>query len=177
MILNFNEYLNEAQVHSYGCMMAFLNKSISEILNYSIQIDPDDVYIDPNDESYGIEDEPHITLLYGLHDSIEIKNKLKELFSVIKLPKFNVHGISAFKNDDFDVLKWELSGDDLFKLNSILKQFFKYTNSYNTYIPHSTIAYLKPGMSDKYVTKFDTIYELCSDYFVYSDVEGNQIKI
>lgn len=49
-------------------------------------------------------------------------------------------------------------------MNTAITKNFKYSNSYNKYIPHLTIAYLKPGTGKKYVKNIKLFYPNVKDY-------------
>ena len=111
----------------------------------------DDLYTEEDDDSYGRETEPHVTILYGLHEEIEDKD-IEVDIKEIKTPKIDFKNISSFNNDKFDVLKFDVESKDLTKLNKI---FAKYpnTNKFPDDHPHCTIAYLKSGKAAEYIKK------------------------
>jgi len=75
------------------------------------------------------------------------------------------------------VLKFDASGDWLHAMNGELKEL-PHTNEYAEYKPHCTLAYLKPGMGQKYVDLFNgLLYAVKPKEFVYSDADRNQTKI
>jgi 2'-5' RNA ligase len=158
--------------NDYGCVMVFLKIDKKDWDGILDQIDEEDLYQPEDDPSYGKEDKPHVTILYGLHDTIEdseIEPDLKD----IKEPSIKIKGISEFSNPKFDVLKFDVDSEDLHKLN---KRFNEYptTQTYPDYHPHMTIAYLKPKMAEKYKKKFKDIKDLKfeADHIVYSKVDG-----
>lgn len=53
----------------------------------------------------------------------------------------------VFENDDYDVLVVEVKSDGLNKINKTLSDNLEYTNSYDGYKPHLTIAYLKKAQA------------------------------
>lgn len=65
-INNMKEFLEskeeKKQVNDYNCLMIYLDvdnwDKVQEVIS------EDELYIDPNDTSYGREDEPHVTLIY-----------------------------------------------------------------------------------------------------------------
>lgn len=137
----------QEQVYEYGCVMAGLY--MPNHLELLQQIDTNDVYL-YGDKRYGLEHDPHITVLYGLHSN-EIKDseitKLIRTFNIIKDIKLT--GISCFETDEYDVLKFDVESETLVKMNSEFKKF-PYTSSYPKYHPHLTIAYLNKGCGAKY---------------------------
>ena len=146
----FEEFVNEqtsinenGAVHTFGCAMLYFNNP--QIKQINEQIEVDDIYIDPEDTSYGIEQEPHVTLLYGIHDDEIIPDKVFEKLAECEMPKtLKLENISLFKNDDYDVLKFDIHEDLLNNINKKLCEL-PFSTDFPDYHAHSTIAYLKPG--------------------------------
>lgn len=158
----------ENHKREFGCLM--LNLEIpkwDELLNI---IDDNDVYDLP---SYGKETEPHVTLLFGFHDGIS-SEEIIDLCSRFKTPiNIKVLNISAFKNKDFDVLKFDIESEELNNINKILS-LYPHTNTYKgNYHPHITISYLNPNTSDKYCKVFEKPLEITGDEFNYSMTNGS----
>jgi 2'-5' RNA ligase len=129
----------------------------TKILTYGSLISPEDLYDDGSGEQ-GLENNPHITIKYGLHtDKVEdVKSVIgSEPAIVAKLGK-----MSCFLNDNYIVLKLEVSSPDLFRLNSLICKNLEYTDTFPTYVPHCTIAYLRHRPEDPNWYK-----QLCSDIF------------
>jgi 2'-5' RNA ligase len=160
--------------NEYGCVMVFLDVKKDEWDELQDMIDEKDLYQPEHDPTYGRENEPHVTLLYGLHGDVK-DEELEPVIEKIKKPKLSFGGVSAFKNDNFEVLKFDVDSKDLHKANKKLKEF-PYTNSYPDYHPHCTIAYLKPGKADKYIKKLKNKEGLYTnvDKLVYSKVDGSK---
>ena len=105
------------------------------------KLDPDDVI--------ELEDQPHITVLYGLHDDVsaeQVAGLVKQRGPIM----YQFGELSIFRNENFDVLKLSVESQDLHDLNAHLS-ILPHTNSYPDYCPHLTIAYMKPGTADKYI--------------------------
>lgn len=67
-----NNLLSENRKYEFGCVMLSFNfPQIKEIHNI---IDDDDLYIDENDPSFGLEKDSHCTLLYGLHKDVTLND-------------------------------------------------------------------------------------------------------
>jgi 2'-5' RNA ligase len=162
------------QTYDFGCAMLYFNlPQINKIHN---AIDPKDIYTQEGDRSFGLEDKPHCTLLYGLHSEVtteDIKKVLdKYTFSTVK-----AHNASLFQNPDYDVLKFDVNGDNLHKVNKELQQY-PFTTNFPDYHPHLTIAYLKPGTGGRYVKMLKGMeYSLKPQYAVYSKPNGGEDKI
>lgn len=162
------------QVYPYGCVMLYFDDSdVRDIYN---QINPDDLYIE--EDGFGLETEPHCTLLYGLHPEVSL-DEVREAMRGRSFAKCVSHNASLFENEKYDVLKYDVEGDNLHETNEILKQF-PYTTDYPDYHPHMTIAYLKPGMGKKYVDVLGGEYgkfDMKPTHIVYSQTDGTKNKI
>ena len=92
----FEEFVNEAkkQTYEYGCAMVFLDAPGFSALQE--RIDPADLH------QNGLESEPHVTLLYGLHSN-EINDEEVMKVCETDYPPISLHNVSLFENDDFDV--------------------------------------------------------------------------
>jgi len=135
------------RAYEYGCVMLYFTfPEIKEIHNL---IDEKDVYIDKEDDSFGLEDEPHTTLLFGLHDGLKT-SEVKKILDKYTFDSCKLHNPSLFNNEKYDVLKFDVEGENLHKVNKELKKF-PYTSDYPNYHPHLTIGYLKKGTGKKYV--------------------------
>lgn len=141
--------------HKYekGCLMLYLDIPTweSKILS---KIDKGDLY--DSEPGFGLEDNPHTTVLFGFHDDeIDYEDVIQETKEKCSEPvKIEVKGASCFEGDKYDVLKFDVDGEELHKLNGEMRENFAYSNDYPDYHPHMTIAYLKPGMGKKYASKF-----------------------
>lgn len=141
-------------MHKYGCLM--LNCDIKGFTNIIKEIDIEDVV--------KWENEPHITILYGLHADQD----RKKILSVIKereVVAYDILGIDFFDTKEYDVLKFKIDSFHLERINDKLKKLVAYTNEYPKYDPHITIAYLKKGTGEKYVKKFNNVLTFKSKRF------------
>ena len=91
----------------------------------------------------GFEEDIHVTVKYGLHTHDPFE--LRQLINGIGPIKITLGEISIFENDDQDVIKISVDSPDLVRLNKLISDNFEHTDSYPGYIPHVTIAYVKPG--------------------------------
>lgn len=165
-------------VHEYGCVMLYFN--FPEINKIHDMINPDDVYTEEGDNSYGLETEPHTTLLYGLHPEVTLNN-IKEVLSKFTYSPCTVYNPSLFNNEKYDVLKFDVKGDNLHKTNEALKEY-PYTSNFPKYHPHLTIGYLNPKMGQAYVDMLNKSipkdgYQLVPQYAVYSMPDGTKHKL
>lgn len=164
----------EKQTYDYGCAMLYFN--FPEMEKIHTMIAPEDIYTEEGDRSYGLEDEPHTTLLYGLHEGVSEQN-IEEVLSKYEYGTCYVSNASSFNNEKYDVLKFDVKGENLHETNAALKQF-PFTTEYPNYHPHMTIAYLKPGKAKKYTAQLSgQEFELIPTHAVYSKPNGDQVKL
>lgn len=175
---SLNEWLNEQEERdapTYGCVMLYTNMRDWEDIHTS-GIDPEDVYIKPHDQSYGIETEPHITVLYGIHeDEAEpeiVENVMKENMEDVTV---TISKISIFENEEYDVVKYDVPPtEQLLEYRKIFEDNFENTQSFPDYHPHMTLAYVKPGEGKKYESELDEPFEVTFTKGVYSWHEKNE---
>ena len=166
---------NDKETYDYGCSMVYFDfPKMDEIHS---MIDENDIYTEDGDRSYGLETEPHATLLYGLHsDEIEDQDVLDASTKPGIPNELKLHNASCFNNDKYDVLKFDVDNDHLHKINGELAKL-PHTTDYPDYHPHSTIAYLKKGMGEKYTSKLkDSWYTVNPSKIVYSKPNGDKIE-
>lgn len=153
------------------------NKMAHEIIQWGEEnVKEEDIFEDPDDLTFGREDEIHVTILYGIHtkDLDEIKKALlpqKPFF--IRLGR-----ISIFENDKFDVIKIEVESKILRELNNRLKSTLTNSEPYPAYRPHITIAYTKKDKYKKLIGNmhFDNRRWKVKEVFL-STKEGKKKKI
>lgn len=150
MIKNYKQFINESKSnYDFGCVMVDYNFTNWQELLQSI--DPQDIY-EVSGQNYGLQDRPHLTLLYGLHKEVS-DDQIQECFSGFSIDDFKVkiEGVSIFENPEFDVVKLDvLKTPQLEEINQRLSKLPN-TNKFPEYIPHITIGYLKSGTGKKYV--------------------------
>jgi len=165
---------NSNSVYKYGCVMLYF--TFPEINKIHDAIDPDHIYEEDRDKTYGLEDEPHTTLLYGLHKEVTLNEIKKILDSYVYYP-CTIKNASLFENEKYDVLKFDVEGKNLHETNDDLKKY-PFTSDYPVYHPHLTIGYIKPGLGKKYVKMLNGFeYKLLPQYAVYSHPDGTKDKI
>jgi len=157
--------------HDYGCLMLYFE--FPGVSSFHTHINPEDIYHKEGDRSYGLEIEPHVTLLYGFHEGVDV-DKIMEIAKQYDFNHCKLHNVSLFKNSEFEVLKFDVEGKTLHECNEELQKF-PHTNEYKVYHPHMTIAYLKPGTGEQYIKKFDWLkFYLTPNKLVYSSQDGTK---
>jgi hypothetical protein len=169
--------VEEKQTYDYGCVMLYF--SFPEINRIHDAINPKHVYEEEGDNTHGLENEPHTTLLYGLHPGVTTED-IKKVLNKYSYPVCEISNPSLFKNEKFDVLKYDVKGENLHETNEDLKQH-PHTTDYPDYHPHLTVGYLEKGMGDRYITMLNKAkankFKLTPEYAVYSKPDGTKDKI
>ena len=184
MIKSFSTWLksqlfeSSTSKYEYGCAMLYYDFPQMQELHDSIA--KDDLYLEEGDQSYGLEDEPHTTLLYGFHPEVDPDSVLdtceKHQFGSLVL-----HNPSCFNNEKYDVLKFDVTyptqeEDFLHQCNSELTKY-PHTTSYPDYHPHCTISYIKKGKGQHYADLFkDKSYTVIPKKLVYSMATGGRLE-
>lgn len=170
----------KGDTHDYACAMLYFNINKSEWDRIQSLIADEDLYEETGDVTYGREDDPHVTILYGLHANVS-DEKIEELVDDIKPTELTLKKISIFEgNDKYDVVKFDIIGDSKDKLSKMNAKFAKlpHTTDYPDYHPHSTIAYVKVGSGKKYIQTLssDEAITVNANKFVYSKADGTENK-
>jgi hypothetical protein len=169
------DFISEGSANrSYSCLMLDLSFLLEQIREVQEEICPCEVYdLEPG---HGIETEPHITVLYGLHiqQAKSLTNKVN-----LRPISFKIKDFSLFENDKFDVLKLGIMSKDLHELNKEVCENFEYTNKYPDYKPHCTIAYLMPGAGHHYKKLKSELLgkEFTSNRFIFSNKYSDKVYI
>jgi 2'-5' RNA ligase len=183
MIKKFAEWLYESATkkkkdknkeYSYGCSMLYFNFPDMKKLHEAIPADAI--------HEEGLETEPHVTLLYGLHsDEIEDNDVIEA--SKGDYEEIKLHKLSLFENEKYDVLKFDVKGKGLHAANKRLSKF-PHTTNFPDYHPHCTIGYLNPGRGKEvlkllkdFPKEFVITAEDMNTKVVYSKPDGEKIKV
>lgn len=179
MIKSFTQFIaglfeKKGDSHDYGCAMVYF--SFPQMQEFHSEIDADDVYTEEGDRSFGLEDEPHTTLLYGLHSNEIEDDTVMAICTASQIGPMALVNASLFENEKYDVLKFDVQNSVLYEINSKLAEL-PHTTNFPDYHPHATIGYLKPGTGKKYVEKFKSKqYEVTPEKIVYSKPSGDRIE-
>jgi 2'-5' RNA ligase len=176
MLKTFNQFVNEnsTQTYDYGCVMIYFAFPGMEQLHQTIV--NEDIYTEDADKSYGLEDEPHCTLLYGLHKEVTLE-QVTQVLDKYTFTTVKAHNASLFENEKYDVLKFDIAGDNLHEANTDLKQF-PFTSNFPNYHPHMTVGYIKPGKGKQYADQLaNKEFWIAPQYAVYSQPDGSKHTI
>ncbi len=168
----------KAEVHDYSSTQVnFPEKAATLIKTYGNKIPDKDLYIDPDDPSYGREDEPHITVRYGM-ETVDVKD-IAPAFEGLPPIKVKAGKVSIFEADDYDVVKIDIESPDLLAANKKVGDTVSLPGeTFKDYKPHATIAYVKKGEGQKYVgdTNLEG-QEFTIDKITFSGKDGNLHEI
>ena len=176
--ISLNEWINENESKErdhFGCVM--LDAKVPDWAEKHLSgIDKKDLYEEDDDDSYGLNDTPHITLLYGLHeDEVEPDTIMDVIKQDVGPVTTDIKNISIFENEKYDVVKYDVPvTEDLKKYRDMFKKTFPNTQSFPDFHPHVTLAYVKPGEGSKYVKELDEPFSLTFNKGVYSFHERNK---
>jgi 2'-5' RNA ligase len=160
-------------VHNYGCAMVYFD--FPQIAEVHSQIDPSHVYTEEGDNSYGLENEPHTTLLFGLHSNEIDDAHVIEACKSQPIGELVLHNASLFEGEQYDVLKFDVENGPVYEINKRLSQF-PHTTKFPDYHPHATVGYLKKGMGKQYADRFNSHrHKVKAKEIVYSKPDGTKI--
>lgn len=169
IIKNYIQFIKESSGYEYGCVMVEVPVSNwDEITSY---INPEDVYTGC-DDTHGIQENPHLTLLYPVIESVKYEQVKDVLQSVLdKEIIIEIDGIDIFENDKFDVVKFNIKSNDyLNKIHDKLKSKIPNDDKFEIYKPHITIGYTKKGTGKKYIKKYN--HSAKSNQITYVNSDG-----
>lgn len=134
----------------------------------------------------GRENEPHVTLKYGLHgEDPEPVRKLLENEPPIRLTlgKTSVFPANESKTarggaGSADVVKADVHSPDLHRLHKKISAALPHTDTHPDYKPHATLAYVKPGKGKKYAgSKAVEGFRAVVDHVTFSSKNGQKTRI
>jgi 2'-5' RNA ligase len=172
---SFTQFLIEAGVYKFSSLQLVMPKPMADTIeNLRSHIDVLD--LDLNESP----DEPHITVLYGIHTE-HVQDASLALFNIRNRKPVTVtlRDFSTFDNERHDVLKVSIDSQDLHELNREIRAILPHTSNFPIYVPHLTLAYLKPGLAQKYIRKLPPLngVTLTFDTIQFSSVNGTRTDI
>lgn len=133
------------KVHDYGYAGIALPAELTEKVRALGERIPDD-HLDPED---GREKDAHVTALYGFTE--DDPGKLVEAVRGFGPVKGKLGNLSLFENPGKDVLKLDVDSEDLHRLRRQIAGKVPHVETHANYIPHATVAYLKPGRGSEHL--------------------------
>ena len=141
--------------------------------NIQNKIKKEELYTEEGNDDYGLEKNPHVTLVPCLDNDVNV-DKLKTYLDNISNYDIILTDLSKFECEKFDVLKCAVKSDKLLKTNEKILKDFESHSEYETYTPHLTIAYMKHGMADKYLEEIlPKLIHLKAKKFHFSFIDKN----
>jgi len=170
---------NDAK-RDYSCLMLTLPPKLSEeVRGLSDKIAEDDLYHGEagEEDKYGREADPHITIKYGIHS--KDPEDVKELLYDAGPATVTCGSTTLFEGDDkpYDVVKIDVTSPQLTELNRLMSDNLECTDTYPEYHPHITLAYVKKGKGRKYTNADLEDYEAQSADLDFSDGDGNHTAL
>lgn len=169
--------------YKFSCAMLNLNPKVASIVDHWVKknIPKESLYIDEDHGHDGYEEVYHVTLKYGIHDSSP--DKLAKLvhgfgpipFNFGPVEKFEPEFDAVDKNNKekkeaakFDVIHIKIVDSDILRqVNELISENIENTETYSSYKPHITLAYVKKGSCDALIgnTFFDTLSDEVDEIF------------
>jgi len=173
VIKDFVLFLESLKNKTYdkGCVMIYFQ--FPDFKKLASKVEEGDIY---TEDGFGIESDPHVTLLYGLSPEVKLEQVIEKLDG-ISFGETKIGDVSLFEKDDYDVLKFSAFSPSLGVANKKLREL-PYENDCPIYKPHLTLAYIKGGMGKKYVEMFKELeWGLEPSHLVFSRPGGEKIRI
>lgn len=155
MAMSFKQFLvdeGRRNKYDYSSLLIELPELLTDnVISWGFDhVSNESLFLDPKDPGFGREDDPHITLIYGIHTD-DFK-EVSDLFAVEKEFECELNKIDLFtKSDKFDVLIASVECEELHRLNRKMRRNLEATENYPVYVPHVTICYMKKGEGKQYI--------------------------
>jgi 2'-5' RNA ligase len=159
----------------YDCVMLSSDINKKNWNDFLKIVDKKDLYLgetkkDIDDDEYGLESEPHITLIYGIHPKENDKEEIIDWLKTLNPMKLELSKVGIFENEKYDVVKIEVEPtEQLLKYRKYIEETFENTQTFDNYNPHMTLAYVKSGKGKKYVQTLKEKLKLIFNEVIYSD--------
>jgi len=148
--------------------MAVLPKPLADKVRGFAALIPDEDLYDDGSGEHGREEEPHVTVKYGLHT--DQPGRVRAVLENNPPCRLTLGRMDAFHNEKYVVLKLEVNSPDLHALNKQISENLECTDTFPVYHPHVTVAYLKHREGDA-----NWYRKLFSDMFVGEEAEMDKL--
>ena len=165
--------------YEYSCVMLDVSQTIKNMIKKwgLMNISSNLLYINPSIGIFGYEYNPHLTIKYGIHEETP-QNVLQCIQNTGNIT-INYGKISLFEgNPSYDVVKIDVFGDALYRMNELITRNVVSTDRYPIYSPHVTIAYIKKGIGKKFLNDetFDKLTDEASNA-LFTSINGKEYYI
>lgn len=167
--------------HSFSSTQFNLPAELADaVRGLALSIHDDDLAED------GREMEPHVTVKYGLHtdDANDVRDAVYgEPPVAIQLGKCSIFErrdkSSQRGGSEWDVVKIEVISESIRDLNAKISERLTCTDTFPDYKPHITIAYVKPGLGEKYARTLNALEGRTAtfDRLVFSNKNREHVSI
>ena len=138
----------------YSCVMAPAPPELTDaVLRWGkMFIGDDELYVDEKEpDKYGLEDEVHVTVKFGLHEA-QPSQELLRIIEETQPFEIEVGPCTIFENEKYDVVKFDVDGDGLRKMNRRISELPN-SDEHPEYHPHMTVAYVTKGCCHELIGK------------------------
>lgn len=150
-VLALEHRLEEAR--EFSCVMAPAPPDLAAaIINWGQMYVLDDEIFYGDEPGFGREDEPHVTVKYGLHDATPSPALLK-IIEETQPFEIAIGMASLFEAEKYDVLKFDVDSEALRALNARISAELPVTDTHPEYHPHLTVAYVQKGTARELIGK------------------------
>jgi len=96
-ILEYSKFINESKGYEHGCVMAHV--PVENWSQLTDQINLEDLYTEQGSDIYGIQKNPHLTLLYPITQNVDV-SEIKSIIDSIVNGNLcvKIEGIDLFEN-------------------------------------------------------------------------------
>lgn len=146
----FIESISLTEARQFSCLMAMISEDQTDPLKKFQKTIKEDHLHEEEGEEYGLQSDFHVTVLYGIHETSP-----KSTFDLLQGESeffVSLGDVTLFENENYDVLKIDVTSGELRRLNLEVRKSVEYTSKFNDYKPHITLAYLKKGKGSLYLS-------------------------
>ena len=139
------EVAESKAAHQYATVQVDLPDNVAGIMRtFQTEMIPDDHLAED-----GREDRPHVTIKYGLvgDDGLD---RVRAVLADAAPIRMRLGRTGCFPGLEYDVLTVSVDSLDLHRLNRAIAAAVDHVDTFPVYVPHATLAYLKPGLGAQY---------------------------